>query len=191
MISYVPMVLLPTMLQEISGYPDSIIGGLLAARGVGARRGFFLALWVGKLDPRIGLVSGFATLGASGWLMMGFDMNVTGLDVMVTGIMQGVSVGLIWVPLMCATYATLDPRYISEGAGFFHLLRNFGSSIFISASITLVIRASTMSYANLTEYISPFNEMLAYPEVVGAMNLRTLSGIAAMSEEIEIGRAHV
>src|SRR3546814_15873271 len=56
MISYVPMVLLPTMLQEISGSPDSIIGGLLAARGAGALLGFFLALWAGKRseDRRVG-----------------------------------------------------------------------------------------------------------------------------------------
>src|SRR3546814_19536783 len=114
MVSYVPRVRLPTMLRESAGYPDSISGGLLAARGVGALLGFFLALWVGKLDPRIGLVSGFATLGASGWLMMGFDMNVTGLDVMVTGIMPGVSVVLIWVPLMRSGVCRCGKGFVSS-----------------------------------------------------------------------------
>src|SRR3546814_19919025 len=63
MISYVPMVLLPTMLQEISGYPDSIIGGLPAARGVGALLGFFLARLGGNLNAAHRPCPGFARLG--------------------------------------------------------------------------------------------------------------------------------
>jgi len=35
---------------------------LLGARGTGAMLGFFLAMWVGGLDPRVGMTVGFAML---------------------------------------------------------------------------------------------------------------------------------
>src|SRR3546814_7716508 len=47
----------------------AIIGELLAWRGAGAVIGFFLAMYVGKLDPRIGMSVGFLLLAWSGWMM--------------------------------------------------------------------------------------------------------------------------
>ena len=59
MLNFTPMVLLPPLLQQHAGYPDPLIGEILAARGVGATIGFFLAMFVGRLDPRIGMIGGF------------------------------------------------------------------------------------------------------------------------------------
>ena len=41
MLNVTPMVLLPPLLQQHAGFPDSLIGEVLAARGVGATIGFF------------------------------------------------------------------------------------------------------------------------------------------------------
>ena len=38
-LAFVPMVLLPTMLQDLQGFPDSIIGIVLASRGLGSMVG--------------------------------------------------------------------------------------------------------------------------------------------------------
>src|SRR3546814_4982530 len=68
MLNFTPMVIMPPMLQNLMGYPDAIIGELLAWRGAGAVIGFFLAMYVGKLDPRIGMSVGFLLLAWSGWI---------------------------------------------------------------------------------------------------------------------------
>ena len=184
MLNFTPMVMLPPMLKDLMDYPDSIIGYLIACRGVGAIIGFFLAMWIGKLDPRIGMTVGFGVQAVSGLMMMQFDMTVTNAEVAVTSIMQGTAVGLIWVPLVVATFSTLDRRFLSESTGVFHLLRNLGSSIFISASVTTLVRTGQMNHAWLTEYISPFNETLAFPNLPNAWDIENLSGLAAMGGEI-------
>ena len=42
MLNFTPMVLLPPLLQQHAGFPDALIGEIIAARGVGATIGFFL-----------------------------------------------------------------------------------------------------------------------------------------------------
>ena len=39
----------------------------------------------------------------------------------------------------------------------FHLLRNIGSSFFISLSIAEIVRATGANYSRMTEMISPYN----------------------------------
>lgn len=185
MLNYTPMVLLPPMLKGLMDYPDSIIGFLIACRGAGAVVGFFLAIWIGKIDPRVGLTLGFLLQAFSGALMMRFDINVTNAEIAVTSLLQGVSVGLIWVPLIVATFATLDRRFLSESTAVLHLLRNLGSSIFIAASVTLLIRTGQSSHAHLTEFITPFNETLDLPNVPSLWNLDSITGLAAMGSEID------
>jgi len=184
MLNYTPMVLLPPMLKDLMAYPDSIIGFLIACRGGGAVIGFFLAIWIGKLDPRIGLTLGFLVQALSGAMMMQFDINVTNGEIAMTSLLQGVSVGLIWVPLIVATFATLDRRFLSESTAVLHLLRNLGSSIFIAACVTLLIRTGQRSHARLTEFISPFNEVLELPATPSFWDVGSLSGLAAMGGEI-------
>ncbi|MGH6620470.1 MAG: DHA2 family efflux MFS transporter permease subunit, partial [Alphaproteobacteria bacterium] len=162
-----------------------IIGFLIACRGAGAVVGFFLAIWVGKADPRIGLTLGFLLQALSGLLMMQFDINVTNAEIAVTSLLQGVSVGLIWVPLIVATFATLDRRFLSESTAVLHLLRNLGSSIFIAASVTVLIRTGQRSHAQLTEFITPFNEILKLPETPSFWSIDNLTGLAAVGGEID------
>ena len=185
MLNFTPMVMLPPMLKGIAGYPESVIGMLLSARGAGALIGFFLAVWVGKLDPRIGMLVGFGLLVSSGWHMMTFDMNVTSLDVGITSAVQGFAVGILWVPLTIATFATLDSRKLAETMSVFHLLRNVGSSIFISLSVTILVRTSGINYARFTEFISPFNEVLSFPENNASFDISGLSSLAAISIELD------
>ena len=115
---------------------------------------------------------------------MAFDMNVGIADVMVASFMQGISVGLIWVPLVVATFATLERRNLAETTAVFHLLRNVGSSIFISISVTMVIRTGTSNYARMTEFVSPFNEILNFPQYLNVWDTETTTGLARIAEEV-------
>jgi DHA2 family multidrug resistance protein len=185
MLNFTPMILLPPMLQNLMGYPDAIIGTLLAYRGVGATVGFFLAIFVGRLDPRIGITAGFVAQALSGWYMASFDINVTSADIALTSFVQGVSVGLIWVPLTVATFASVRSEHLAETSAVYHLLRNIGSSVFISLSVTTVIRTANVNYAGMTEFITPYNEALLYSSILGHWRTDTTSGLVAISGEIE------
>lgn len=185
MLNFTPMVMLPPMLKGIAGYPESVIGMLLSARGAGALIGFFLAVWIGKMDPRVGMIIGFSLLVWSGWHMMTFDMNVTSFDVGLSSAVQGLAVGILWVPLTIATFATIASNKLAETMSIFHLLRNVGSSIFISLSVTILVRTSSINYARMTEFISPFNELLGFPQNHASFDISGVAGLAAISIELD------
>ena len=55
MLNFAIIVLLPPLLQQHAGYPESAIGEIIGARGLGSAIGFFAAMPMARLDPRISL----------------------------------------------------------------------------------------------------------------------------------------
>ena len=185
MLNFTPIVLLPPLLQNLNGYPDSLIGWLLAMRGFGLVLGFFLAGRMGRFDPRVGLLIGMTLVAISGVMLMDFNFD-TGVSALAwMGLIQGLGCGLMWVPLSIVAFASLPPERLPEASAIFHLLRNFGSSIFISISVMAAIRTTKMSHAELAEHVSPFSEVLRLPGVMGDFSLDSLGGIAAIASEVD------
>ena len=184
LLNVTPTVLFPTMLQNLKGYPDSLIGMLLAMRGAGMVIGFFTAALMGRFDPRVGLFFGLGLIAWSGWRMAHFDLNVAPFEVAFCGVIQGIGTGVMWVPLSVVTFASLAPARLAEASALFHLLRNYGSSIFISLSVMAVVRTGKVNYSEISEAINPFNEVLRFQSVMGLWNPETLPGLAALSREI-------
>ena len=183
MLNFTPITLLPTLLQNLRGYPDTVIGLVLSARGFGTLVGFAFMIFASRLDPRIPLAVGLILQAYAGWAMAQFDINLTTWGVLWTTAVQGLGVGLMWVPLSVITLSTLAPAERADGTAFFHLLRNVGSSIFISVSIALVIRTTKVSYAGMAENISPYNENLRLPWVSGAWSTESTPELMALGAE--------
>ena len=184
MLNFTPVVLLPSLLQQYAGFPDQVIGEILGARGIGATIGFFLAMFAGKVDPRIGMSLGFGLLAASGLWLMSLDLNVSMNTLALNSILQGVGIGVFWVPLTLATIPTLATRLMPEAMALFHLLRNIGSSFFISVCVAEIIRGTGANYSRLTEMISPYNKAMDLPWVMGAWTTGTPQGLARLSNEV-------
>jgi len=184
MLNFTPMVLLPPLLQQHAGFPDALIGEVIAARGVGATIGFFLAIFVGRMDPRIGLIGGFALQTISGIWLMTFDLNVDMATLMLNSLVQGIAIGVIWVPLTLVTFSNVSGADLAEGTAVYHLLRNIGSSFFISICVAEIVRASSANYSRMVELVNPFNKALALPWVTGGWDFATVQGLARLSKEI-------
>ena len=184
MLNFTPITLLPTLLQNVQGYPDSIIGQILSARGAGTFLSFAAMFALSRLDPRVPLLVGFALQAWGGWVMSGFDLTVSTEDVLVAAFVQGIGVGFCWIPLSIITFATLDKPLVPDGTAIFHLVRNMGSSIFISISIALVIRQSRTSYAEMVPHISPFADSMRQPGLAGQLDMSDPGTLARLSGEI-------
>ena len=184
MLNFTPMVLLPALLQQHAGYPDSLIGEIVAARGVGATLGFFLAIFVGRMDPRVGLIGGFALQAFSGIWLMEIDLNVSSQTLMWNSLVQGIAIGVIWVPLTLVTFSTVSSANLAEGTAVYHLLRNIGSSFFISICVTEIVRSTGANYSRLVELVNPYNRMLTMPWVTGGWDTGSIAGLAKLSREI-------
>ncbi len=184
MLNITPTVMIPTMLQNLMGYPDTMIGILLASRGAGMALGFLAVAKIGKFDPRIGMILGISAIALSGWNMALFTLDVDPWTVAWNAILHGVGSAILWVPLSIVTFATLPVSLLPDASSIFHLLRNFGSSIFISISVLTVSRTGKISYSELSENITAFADVLRFQQVMGRWSFDTLEGLAALGSEV-------
>ena len=184
MLNFTPMVLLPPLLQQQAGFPDMLVGEVIGSRGVGVRVGFMTAGFMSKIDPRISMAFGFGLQTIAGLWMLTFDLNVTMEILVINSAIQGFAVGVVWVPITVVAFGTLDAKHYAEASAIFHLLRNIGSSFFISLSIAEIVRTTGANYSRMTEMITPYNRALAMPDVTGGWSFDTVQGLARIAREI-------
>jgi DHA2 family multidrug resistance protein len=178
------MVLLPPLLQQQAGFPDALVGQVIGCRGVGMLVGFMTAGFMSRIDPRISMAFGFGLQTLAGLWMLTFDLNVSMEVLVVNSAIQGFAVGIVWVPITAVAFGTLDPKHYAEASAVFHLLRNIGSSFFISLSIAEIVRASGANYSRMTEMITPYNRALTTPGITGGWIFDTVPGLARFAREI-------
>ena len=162
----------------------ALVGQVIGSRGVGMLVGFMIAGFMSRIDPRISMAFGFGLQTAAGVWMLSFDLNVTMEILVVNSVIQGFAVGIVWVPITAVAFGTLDARHYAEASAIFHLLRNIGSSFFISLSIAEIVRTSGANYSRMTEMITPYNRALATPGLTGAWDFNTVPGLAKVAKEI-------
>ncbi|PZO86768.1 MAG: EmrB/QacA family drug resistance transporter [Sphingomonas sanxanigenens] len=155
---YATMALLPPMLQTIWDYPVVDTGVLLAPRGVGV----LMSMWVagrltGKVDPRILIGTGMTVAAASLWQMTTWSLGMDWHMIVASGFIQGLGLGLVFMPLNMSAFATLNPRYRPEGASLLNLLRSIGSSAGISIVTFMLTRNAQTSHQDLAGHITPFS----------------------------------
>ena len=184
MLNFATVVLMPPLLQQHAGYPDSAIGEIVGFRGLGSGIGFLLAMPMARLDPRISLGLGSLMQAACGVWMMSFDLNVDMNTLLLSNIVQGMSIGVSWVPLTVITFWTLAPEYRGEAMSMFHLLRNFGSSLFISIAVAEIVRTTAANTARLGEHLTPYNRVFDMPWAMGAWSVDAAPALAKLSNEI-------
>jgi DHA2 family multidrug resistance protein len=184
MLNFTPMTLIPPLLQGVSGYPDSVIGFVLGARGMGTVVGFFLMIFASRFDPRAMIAAGLLFQALAGWQLTQLDMNPSAAGVFWPMVLQGFGVGVLWVPITMVTFSTLGQASVSEGSAIYHMVRNVGSSIHISLSIAIAVRMTRANYAELAPAVSPYNEALSMPWVTGGWNVHDAPGLAALAREV-------
>ena len=183
-LSYTPIVLFPPLLQELRGYPDSLVGYLIAARGFGNWLSFLIVVQFTRLAPRSALAVGLACQAIAGWQMGQLSINLTEFDVFWTNLLHGFGFGLAYTPMAFLAFSTLTAKDMVEGSGIFNLLRHFGSSVFISISVAVLIETAAWNYSNMAPVTSPYNELLRFPDIIGEWMSGETLDFFALSKEI-------
>lgn len=98
-------------------------------------------------------------------------------DIVWPGLVQGLGLGLVFVPLSAATFSTLPPARFAQGTATYSLVRNIGSSIGISLVQTLLERNTQIAHASIAATITP--DRLA----ASAYGLQA-AGLAALEGEV-------
>lgn len=155
------MALLPSMLQNLLGYPIIETGEMLMPRGIGTMAAMmFSGKFSRKVDPRFLMFAGAALMAGALYEMSTFDLNVTPYLLGMTGAVQGFGIGLFFTSLSQLSFATLPSHIRTEGTAVSTLIRNIGSSIGISIVSTQLTQNTQANHAELVEHINPFNPAL-------------------------------
>ncbi|MEP3436664.1 MAG: MFS transporter, partial [Hoeflea sp.] len=148
-------------LSHVFGYSTITTGLVMAPRGMGTMVSMIL---VGRLvrlvDPRYLVITGLLLTALSLYMMTGFSPQMDSAPVIWTGVIQGLGLGLVFVPLSTVAFATLDVRFRTDAASLFSLVRNIGSSIGISVVTLLLSRSVQINHQELGAFINPFNPVL-------------------------------
>jgi DHA2 family multidrug resistance protein len=164
------MALLPPMLQTILGYPTITSGLVMAPRGVGTMISMVIVgRLVQRVDPRLLILTGLGLTAFSLWEMTGFSPEMGSREIIVTGVVQGLGLGLVFVPLSTLAFATLRPEFRTEASSLFSLVRNIGSSIGISIVATLLAQNTQINHAELAERVTAFNPAVDAFRLPGGM----------------------
>ncbi|HEY5721525.1 MAG TPA: DHA2 family efflux MFS transporter permease subunit [Allosphingosinicella sp.] len=181
------LALLPPLLQHLYGYSVLDSGFLTAPRGVGTLISMMVAgKLTGRVDARLIIFAGIALMAVSLWQMSGFTLIQGSTPVILSGFVQGLGLGLIFVPLQSLAFASLAARYRTTGASLLNLSRNIGGSIGISMVTALLARNLQVSHTDLAAQVTPYSLPLVDPSL--AERLGTFGDSAAAMLDMEINR---
>lgn len=178
------MALLPPMMQTLLGYPVLTSGLVSMPRGIGSFVAMFaVGRLIGKVDTRLILLTGLLISCAALLQMVNFDLSMTVWPFITSGIIQGLGVGLLFVPLSTLAFATVPPHLRPEGSSVYTLVRNLGSSVGISIMNALVVANTQTMHASLASRAVPTDPVFR-ATVPRMLDPATAAGIASLNGEI-------
>jgi DHA2 family multidrug resistance protein len=184
MLNFITIVLFPTMLHDLRGYPDNAIAVLISARGIGNWLAFLVVVQFTRIAPRLAIMTGMAIQAAAGFWMGEFDINLTDSEMFWSNLAMGFGQSIAFTPLTVMAFSTLPPRQVTEGSAVFTLMRNFGSSVFISICVLVVSRSTAANYSRMTEFITPYNKALVVPGLPAQWSLENVGSLLSLSNEL-------
>lgn len=149
------MALLPLLIEGVYGYPVVDTGIILASRGLGVLVTMAMA---GRLmdhfDARLMVATGFGVVAISLVMMTHWTVVQDWRPIVISGLVQGLGIGFVFVPLQVLAFGTLPAHYRTEGAAVLNLSRNIGSSIGIAIVMALLARNIQINHAELSQHIT-------------------------------------
>src|SRR5947199_10703560 len=130
----------------------------MSPRGIGSFIAMpMVGMLVGKVDPRkllcAGLLGGAMTLFALGV----FNLQIGYWDIFWPQFFQGISMGLIFVPLTTVTMSRIPKQELGNATSIFSLVRNLGGSVGIASIATMLSRNTQTQYNILGAHVSAFD----------------------------------
>ena len=179
------LLLMPLFLQDIQGYPVITAGIVISVRGIGTAFGMIAA---GRLADRIEyryiIISALLMVAIPSAYMANWTDDVSAYSVIMVNLISGFGIGLLWVCLTTATFATLPAALRTEGAAIFALLRVIGASMGVSLFVSVLARSTQVNYGILTEHVHDFNEAFQSLQPGHFWSMETIDGIARVSNII-------
>jgi len=170
------LVLVPQMLQFQLNYPVLTAGIATSPRGIGMMAAIIAAGRLHRLvNPKLIIAVGMLANAASLFLMSRWSMDVDMEDIVWAGVLQGIGMGFITVPVATLTFSTLSDELRNDGTAFFSLMRNIGGAIGVAIVSSRIVELTQIQHGYLAEFMTPFRHLGA-KMLAGGPALRLLNG---------------
>ena len=148
--------LLPMFMQSLMGYPALQCGLAMTPRGIGSMFSMFVVGRVTKLvDNRFLLMLGFLGMAATMWFLSGLSLDIAPRNISWPLVLNGFSMGFIFVPLTTLSMATLRQDEIYQATSIYALLRNIGGSVGIASLVAMNLRRAQVHQVTLVSHLTP------------------------------------
>ena len=178
--------LLSPYLQNLAGRSVTQTGLLMVPRGLGV---MFAMAFAGRLtlkvDPRYLMTIGAALLVWSMWDMTGWTPGAGVWAISLVTFVQGVGMGLIFVPMNLVAFATLSPQLRTDGASLTNLMRNIGSAVGVSITTVVLSNSIQTIHSQLARHATPFNRALGVNAEAMFFNPQLPFGLSSLNGLIE------
>ena len=182
---YASLALQPPFLQELMNYPVVTAGFVMGPRGIGTMGAMLVVgRLIGHVDTRLLLGLGLGLTAWSFYAMTGWTPDISQMTIVIIGVIQGIGLGFLFVPLTVVTLSTLSSELRAEGAGLYSLSRNIGSSVGISVVNALLTRNTQVNHADIVQHVTPVNRIFDNPIIAQFWNPLTAGGRAALDAMI-------
>ncbi len=155
-VMFATMALLPPMLQRLFGYGVIDTGEAMMPRGIGTLLTMQLSGYILRkgFDPRILIAAGFSIAAFSLWEMASWSLQTDYYHIAMSGFVQGIGMGLVFIPLNASAFATLPPMLRTDGSSLLNLSRSLGSSVGISIVTSLLAHNLQVSHSDLAAHVT-------------------------------------
>jgi DHA2 family multidrug resistance protein len=138
----------------------------------------------GRVDTRLLLAVGLGLTAWSYYEMTGWTPDISQMTIIGVGVVQGIGLGFIFVPLSVVTLSTMSSELRAEGAGLYSLSRNIGSSVGISVVNSLLTQNTQVNHAEIVQHVTAVNRIFGDPTIAQFWNPLTAAGGAALDAMI-------
>ena len=179
------LALLPPLLQGLYGYSVLQSGQLTMPRGVGT---LITMVTAGKLaqriDQRLLVAIGMGLMGLSLYLMTGFALVQGTTPVIMSGVIQGLGLGILFVTIQSLAFTTLEPKMRTAAASLLNLSRNIGGSVGISMVTAQLTRTIQTAHSDIGSHITTQNAPTMFGPLIEQLGLPMQSALAMVDGEV-------
>lgn len=84
---------------------------------------------INRYQPRLFIIAGVLLTAISTWIMTSYSLYISPAWIIYPGIIRGIGMGMIFVPLTVIAFDTLPIAVSAEASGIFKLARTLGNSM--------------------------------------------------------------
>jgi DHA2 family multidrug resistance protein len=149
----------PLFLEHLLGYPASTAGLVMAPRGIAVMAGMVIvAVLISNIDSRWLVFFGLVLAAGGTYVTTAtYNLNIDTFWIIAPTIVQGIGMGMIFVPLSTLAYQTLPKSASDQAASIFNIARTIGGSVGIAIAATILTRTANQNWQTLGGAIDPYN----------------------------------